>query len=70
MIVYNMRERGPLEYDKFVLNTFQYINMINYYIKEMNSTNFNNVVNDFNKIYNELIALSEEYYMKYKIMET
>ena len=65
-----MRERGPLEYDKFVLNTFQYINMINHYIKEMNSTNFNNAVDNFNKIYNELIALSEEYYMKYKIMET
>lgn len=29
MIVYNMRYRGPLEYDKFVLNTFQFHNEVN-----------------------------------------
>lgn len=26
MIIYNMRYRGPYEYDKFVLNTFQIAN--------------------------------------------
>ena len=26
MILYNMRYRGPYEYDKFVLNTMQYMN--------------------------------------------
>ena len=34
MIIYNMRERGPLEYDKFIMNTFQYINKVNYYIQK------------------------------------
>ena len=28
MIVYNMRYRGPYEYDKLVLNVFQYHNLI------------------------------------------
>lgn len=70
MIVYNMRERGPLEYDKFVLNTFQYINMINFYIKKLGSTEFNDIENNFNAIYDNLLKLAEEYYMKYKIMET
>jgi len=26
MILYNMRYRGPYEYDKFVLNTMQFVN--------------------------------------------
>lgn len=29
MIFYNMRERGPYEYDKFVLNILQLYNSIN-----------------------------------------
>lgn len=29
MILYNMRERGPYEYDKFVLNILQMYNAIN-----------------------------------------
>lgn len=28
MILYNMRYRGPYEYDKFILNIFQYHNEI------------------------------------------
>lgn len=28
MIVYNYRSRGPYEYDKFILNTFQLLNRI------------------------------------------
>lgn len=28
MILYNMRYRGPLEYDKFVLNTLQFYNEV------------------------------------------
>lgn len=28
MINYNIRYRGPYEYDKFILNTFQYSNAI------------------------------------------
>lgn len=41
MIVYNMRYRGPLEYDKFVLNAFQFHNEVDaVLIKEFeNSSN-------------------------------
>lgn len=28
MILYNLRYRGPYEYDKFILNTFQLVNEI------------------------------------------
>ena len=28
MILYNIRKRGPYEYDKFILNTFQLINEV------------------------------------------
>lgn len=46
MIVYNMRYRGPLEYDKFVLNAFQFHNEVDaVLIKEFenssNSKSFN-----------------------------
>ena len=36
MIVYNNKYRGPLEYDKFILNVFQYLNEINYLIEDIN----------------------------------
>lgn len=32
MIVYNNRYRGPMEYDKFILNTLQYANEINVFL--------------------------------------
>ena len=35
MIIYNIRHRGPYEYDKFVLNSFQYWNMIQELKKEI-----------------------------------
>lgn len=34
MILYNMRFRGPLEYDKFVLNVMQYSNEVNMIIRD------------------------------------
>lgn len=36
MIVYNNKYRGPLEYDKFILNVFQYLNEVNYLIEDIN----------------------------------
>ena len=36
MIYYNMRYRGPYEYDKFTLNILQYNNMTNYFLEELN----------------------------------
>ena len=35
MIYYNMRYRGPYEYDKFTLNVLNYINFVNDYINDM-----------------------------------
>ena len=35
MIYYNMRYRGPYEYDKFTLNILNYINFVNDYINDM-----------------------------------
>lgn len=59
MIVYNMRYRGPLEYDKFVLNTFQFHNEVNgVLIKEFeNSEN----VRSFKSIQNNLDNLIANY---------
>lgn len=37
MINYNMRYRGPYEYDKFVLNVFQYSNAIYDFENDLNS---------------------------------
>jgi len=70
MIIYNMRERGPLQYDKFILNTFQYINMINHYISKVNGIDFGNTVDNFDKVYNDIISLSDYFYIKYKVTET
>ena len=36
MIVYNNKYRGPLEYDKFILNVFQYLNEVNYLMEDIN----------------------------------
>ena len=35
MIYYNMRYRGPYEYDKFTLNILNYVNYVNDYIADM-----------------------------------
>ena len=39
MIVYNMRYRGPYEYDKFILNVFQFHNEMIDLEKAINSDN-------------------------------
>ena len=39
MIVYNMRYRGPYEYDKFILNVFQFHNEMIDLEKTVNSDN-------------------------------
>ena len=38
MIYYNMRYRGPYEYDKFTLNVLNYVNYVNDYIYDANNT--------------------------------
>lgn len=59
MIVYNMRYRGPLEYDKFVLNTFQFHNEVNgVIVKEFENSNN---VKSFKAIQENLNNLTANY---------
>lgn len=43
MILYNLRYRGPYEYEKFILNVFQYHNEILRMKKELNEKNAKNI---------------------------
>lgn len=57
MILYNIRYRGPFEYDKFILNTFQLYNetqrlTTNLYDKSL--TELNNSKNELFDIFDEL----------------
>lgn len=76
MILYNMRKRGPYEYDKFTLNILQISNAIT--LSEMHELSENNKEKDtllkmkehVDTIYkfivgtNEDIGLSEKVYLK------
>lgn len=68
MIVYNNRYRGPMEYDKFILNTLQYINEVNaIYLnefKEVNGyTNLLELHKQFSLLYEKAINSSEQLYL-------
>ena len=54
MINYNMRYRGPYEYDKFILNVFQYSNAIYDLEKELSEGDSGNTINEINKTVNDL----------------
>ena len=62
MILYNMRERGAFEYDKFTLNVLQIHNAINLNeLHELNSLSdrtdsLNEILKEVNKIYNHFIG--------------
>lgn len=43
MILYNMRYRGPFEYDKFVLNIFQISNETKSLTKKFNSNEIDSI---------------------------
>ena len=43
MILYNMRYRGPFEYDKFVLNIFQISNEAKSLTKKFNSNKIDSI---------------------------
>ena len=67
MIYYNMRYRGPYEYDKFTLNIFNYINYVNDYIYDMNNTSeeyntFKQMQNDIDAAFNRCMNNSEIVY--------
>lgn len=76
MILYNMRNRGPYEYDKFTLNILQIHNAVT--LSEMHELTNNKVnkealiamQNNLNEVYNKLIGtssstgLAESIYLK------
>lgn len=50
MITYNMRYRGPYEYDKFALNILQYINLVKDIASSVNKDVENNLVSKSKKL--------------------
>lgn len=57
MIVYNMRYRGPLEYDKFVLNAFQFHNEVDaVLIKEFENSSNSKSFNQLSEQLNDKLA--------------
>ena len=72
MIYYNMRYRGPYEYDKFTLNILNYINYVNDYIYDMNNTSeeFNTLKKMQDEIYDafETMTKNSEIIYRYLIM--
>lgn len=57
MILYNMRYRGPFEYDKFVLNIFQIHNEVKMLVRKFNKNEEGNLIDiykDINQIYESL----------------
>jgi hypothetical protein len=59
VIKYNLRYRGPLEYDKFLLTILQFCNEVKYLEKGLDKGDLNLLVKDedkFNKIMNGLIG--------------
>lgn len=75
MILYNMRNRGPFEYDKFVLNVLQLYNAINLAeINELKLTNeqiksLSEIQELINNYYKESLYLLEEMNKKIKLLK-
>lgn len=75
MILYNMRNRGPFEYDKFVLNILQLYNAINLAeINELKLTNeqiksLSEIQELINNYYNESLSLLEKINKEIKLLK-
>lgn len=72
MIYYNMRYRGPYEYDKFTLNVLNYVNYVNDYLYDMNNTSeeFNTlkqIENEINNAYDICMNNMEKFYQSFMI---
>ena len=50
MIHYNMRYRGPYEYEKFLLNVLQYSNMSHDFSSEVNEIEENETLKELQEI--------------------
>ena len=71
MILYNMRYRGPFEYDKFVLNIFQIHNEVKMLVRKFNENEEGNLLDiykDINQIY-EYLTDKNSNGMKILLME-
>lgn len=71
MIHYNMRYRGPYEYDKFVLNILQYANEANNFIDDISKIQdyetLKALYDEINDLYNKSTGdngLSQQCYRK------
>ena len=63
MIQYNMRYRGPYEYEKFILNVYQFHNEmldIENSISDKNSENFSSAANKLNEVSEQIKTLSDK----------
>ncbi len=62
MIKYNLRYRGPFEYDKMVLNTLQYDNEVKLMLRKIKTGDYallNKENNDFENQLNEFMTIME-----------
>lgn len=62
MIKYNLRYRGPFEYDKMVLNTLQYDNEVKSMLRKIKTGDYallNKENNDFENQLNKFITIME-----------
>jgi hypothetical protein len=72
MIYYNMRYRGPYEYDKFTLNVLSYVNYVNDYLYDMNNTSeeydtLKKTINEIDEAFDYCMNNMESFYSKYMI---
>lgn len=54
MINYNMRYRGPYEYDKFILNIFQYSNAIYDFENDLSENSTYDTINSMRETVDDL----------------
>ena len=62
MIKYNLRYRGPFEYDKMVLNTMQYDNEVKSMLRKIKTGDYallNKENNDFENQLNKFMTIME-----------
>ena len=62
MIKYNLRYRGPFEYDKMVLNTLQYDNEVKSMLRKVKTGDYallNKENNDFENQLNKFMTIME-----------
>lgn len=76
MIFYNMRYRGPYEYEKFILNILQYTNIVNEIAHDTSDVDMwdtlNSLTNQVDHIFNEIVGdnkLCDKVYRKFIMID-